>query len=86
MKTYTATFHCPGHAPLVIKIRGAETDGRAHRMALNEEKTARGYSLVRLEQGPRVVLGCEHQWGIDGAHSNQYCKKCFVTKPTGSTA
>jgi len=24
---------------------------------------------------------CEHEWGIDGIHSNEYCKKCFITKP-----
>lgn len=25
--------------------------------------------------------GCEHEWGIDGQHSNEFCKKCFVNKP-----
>lgn len=25
--------------------------------------------------------GGRHKWGIDGAHSNEYCKKCFVDKP-----
>jgi carbon storage regulator len=24
---------------------------------------------------------CEHVWGIDGTHSNEFCKKCFVDKP-----
>ena len=24
---------------------------------------------------------CEHEWGIDGVHQNEYCKKCFVDKP-----
>lgn len=24
---------------------------------------------------------CEHVWGTDGAHSNEYCKKCFVSRP-----
>lgn len=23
---------------------------------------------------------CNHQWGIDGAHSNEYCKVCFIAK------
>jgi hypothetical protein len=27
---------------------------------------------------------CEHVWGIDGMHSNEYCKKCFVPKPPGA--
>lgn len=25
--------------------------------------------------------GGKHEWGIDGAHSNTYCKKCFEDKP-----
>lgn len=25
--------------------------------------------------------GGAHEWGIDGAHSNEYCKKCFRDKP-----
>lgn len=25
--------------------------------------------------------GGEHQWGTDGAHSNEFCKKCFIDKP-----
>ena len=24
---------------------------------------------------------CKHEWGIDGVHSNEYCKKCFISKP-----
>ena len=24
--------------------------------------------------------GGEHVWGIDGAHSNEYCKKCFIDR------
>lgn len=23
--------------------------------------------------------GGEHEWGIDGAHSNEFCKKCFIS-------
>lgn len=30
----------------------------------------------------KVLLSkCDHVWGTDGAHSNVYCKKCFVDKP-----
>ena len=25
--------------------------------------------------------GCDHEWGIDGMHSNEFCKKCFISKP-----
>ena len=25
--------------------------------------------------------GGVHEWGIDGAHSNTFCKKCFCDKP-----
>jgi len=27
--------------------------------------------------------GCQqglHEWGIDGAHSNEYCKRCFMSR------
>ena len=23
--------------------------------------------------------GGNHKWGIDGAHSNEFCKKCFIS-------
>lgn len=25
---------------------------------------------------------CNHQWKIDGQHSNQYCGLCFESKPS----
>lgn len=25
---------------------------------------------------------CNHEWGTDGMHSNIFCKKCFIDKPT----
>jgi len=25
---------------------------------------------------------CEHEWGIDGVHQNEYCKKCFTNRTT----
>lgn len=39
-----------------------------------------------LEQalGPEVEFcskGGEHVWGTDGQHSNEFCKRCFVSKP-----
>ena len=30
---------------------------------------------------PECPKGGAHDWGIDGAHSNQFCKKCFADKP-----
>jgi len=26
---------------------------------------------------------CEHVWRTDGQHSNEFCAKCFVSKPAG---
>jgi hypothetical protein len=26
--------------------------------------------------------GGNHEWGIDGAHNNEYCKKCFCNSPS----
>lgn len=25
---------------------------------------------------------CDHKWGIDGQHGNEYCKVCFTSKPS----
>lgn len=30
---------------------------------------------------PETAQGHEHVWGTDGAHSNEFCKVCFVIKP-----
>ena len=27
------------------------------------------------------ITECDHEWGIDGQHSNEYCKKCYINKP-----
>ena len=24
---------------------------------------------------------CQHNWGTDGQHSNEFCKKCYISKP-----
>ena len=24
---------------------------------------------------------CEHEWGTDGQHQNEFCKKCYMSKP-----
>ena len=47
---------------------------------------ANRYEILLGEEKKRIALGgCpkggRHKWGIDGAHSNEYCKKCFVDKP-----
>jgi len=36
-----------------------------------------GLKLVRR----MIVSDCEHEFGTDGIHSNEYCKKCFISKP-----
>lgn len=28
---------------------------------------------------------CNHKWGTDGQHSNEYCKICFITRPKGQS-
>ena len=35
--------------------------------------------LARYGYAP-CPKGGAHEWGIDGQHSNEYCKKCFTTK------
>ena len=39
---------------------------------ISEKSTVRG--------GP-CPKGGNHEWGIDGMHSNQFCKKCFGSHP-----
>ena len=36
--------------------------------------------LNKLNKCPK---GGQHEWGTDGAHSNVFCKKCFVNKSGG---
>ena len=31
-------------------------------------------------------MTCQHVWGIDGMHSNEYCKRCFISKETVEAA
>jgi hypothetical protein len=37
--------------------------------------------LIRIGQWELCSKGGEHQWGTDGQHSNEFCKKCFTSKP-----
>ncbi len=33
---------------------------------------------INRANAPCPKGGIHHEWGIDGAHSNEYCKKCFT--------
>jgi hypothetical protein len=39
------------------------------------------------DEDGKIILPCpkggNHEWGIDGAHSNEFCKKCFISYPEG---
>jgi len=37
--------------------------------------------LYRIGQWELCTKGGDHQWGTDGQHSNEFCKKCFTSKP-----
>ena len=37
------------------------------------------YDLKTVRQ--MIVSICDHVWGTDGMHSNEFCKKCFMSKP-----
>jgi len=46
------------------------------------------YSDMLRNPGRLITLvGCAKggvcEWGTDGAHSNEFCKKCFRDKPAG---
>lgn len=36
---------------------------------------------IRVRKNGECPKGGEHEWGIDGMHSNEYCKKCFIDRP-----
>lgn len=36
---------------------------------------------LRVEIGKVLEGKCSHEWGTDGQHSNEFCKKCFVSRP-----
>ncbi len=33
----------------------------------------------------KIPEPCRHQWGTEGMHSNEFCKKCFVNRPKGES-
>ena len=43
--------------------------------------------LPTYDEDGKIILPCpkggNHEWGIDGAHSNEFCKKCFTSYPEG---
>lgn len=36
--------------------------------------------LSKLVVTKRCPKGGDHDWGTDGQHSNEFCKKCFIDK------
>lgn len=48
------------------------------RIFFNAKEMAVPVRQVRHQE--ECPKGGSHEWGIDGAHSNHYCKKCFVSK------
>lgn len=38
-------------------------------------------AYLNRKYADECVAGGKHEWGIDGVHSNEYCKKCFMSKP-----
>lgn len=48
------------------------------------EEEAQAYIALleyRASLPSQPAQGHEHTWGTDGAHSNEFCKVCFVNKP-----
>jgi len=73
--------HCAGAEKMIDAILSL-----AH--SLKKESNIVDEPLVRANSrhrngGPatnKQSVPCDHEWGIDGAHSNTYCKKCFINK------
>lgn len=73
-------------------VSGDWRNVRRWRTGAGERYTVEGWSGMTetcpLREGhpySRCFVQCPkgglHEWGIDGAHSNEYCKKCFVARP-----
>ena len=39
-----------------------------------------GYQVVTSRNAVRLKKPCDHVWGTDGLHQNEFCKKCFIPK------
>ena len=48
-----------------------------------DDEINRLYKLIDDLKNVRLMITskCDHVWGTDGMHSNEYCKKCFMPKP-----
>lgn len=60
---------------------GPVLDEVTHWMYLPDPPKAKRY-----DGEGNIILNCDKggicEWGIDGVHSNIYCKKCFKSKPS----
>lgn len=59
-------------------VAHSERKGNEDIAAMADALSDYGYA-VNLARGP-CSKGGEHTWGIDGAHSNEFCKKCYVSR------
>jgi hypothetical protein len=72
-------------------VRLARENGRLATAPLQVETKAESHYCIDCNEAhdPRscgaVKAICEHEWKIDGAHSNEYCGKCYIPKPSGGT-
>ncbi len=41
------------------------------------------YEVFGVDPFPCTKSNCAHEWKIDGAHLNEYCGKCMISKPDG---
>jgi hypothetical protein len=60
--------------------RGAER-GVAYTDRMIEGRRRDSINLLIAVSNTDKEQSCRHKWGTDGAHSNEFCKKCFASKP-----
>ncbi len=53
---------------------------------LEDKYITENNKTISLFSEKKCFDGQDHVWGIDGAHSNVYCKKCFMSKPEDTPA
>lgn len=75
------------HATLlqsIETIRDAVLNGRGPLAEMDVDNDVINAILAIIDDNSlpaQSAQGHEHVWGTDGAHSNEFCKVCFVNKP-----
>ena len=57
--------------------QGHSSEAEIYRKCADELQ--RHLTSRRSRAADSCAKGGKHEWGIDGMHSNEFCKKCFIS-------